>query len=706
MAREVEDIAQFAPHLAADVVAHAETEGQEAFLAEAFTDLVLDDLEQEGFWPDYQLAYWSQRGVELSAWGLDETNKTLYLCVTDFAYSDEVRTMSRSDQAARYKRVINFLERALSGTIDVQDHNPVLDVVTTIEGKQAYDVVNVCLLTNRQIRPAEEPATSIDGVEVHFRTWDLEAIRRLRQSGVQLEPIEVDFIARFGAGIPCLRSTQSTLNVETLLAFVPGAYLANVYLEFGPRLLERNVRSFLMARGKINQGIRDTLRYDPDRFLAYNNGITATASKVDLEYDINGSPVISRIYELQIVNGGQTTASIAMASRDSEVDLSQVAVQMKLAVVDSSLLDDLVPNISRFANRQNAVSDSDLAANNDFLRNLQMVSRTEWTPISGHGSASKWYFERARGSYAVEKSEAGSPSKQAQFTAIYPPAQKFGKNELALYENTWNCLPYFVCRGGQKNFAEYVDRLQREELDSDSQDFFRQVFRDLVAKAILFHTADKIVHKNLTGTYKRAVVSYTLSYLLTKAKQKPDLSLIWRSQEVDESIQMAISDIAPPLKEFLISSAAGRNITEWAKHKACWEEMESQNFPFVLATEETSDGSHKPNHARRNAAAESNDEGPRELRTLAAAIESVFGEPIEGSWKRYRRKKWWYAGETSTPAPSGRDTLHLFQGEFRNSQDEPYTLVVAVDFPGRAIIPLDTPGELPQIIDDWMKSSR
>ena len=100
MAREVEDIAQFAPNLAADVVAHAETEGQEAFLAEAFTDLVLDDLEQEGFWPDYQLAYWSQKGIELSAWGLDETNRTLYLCVTDFAYSDEVRTMSRSDQSA------------------------------------------------------------------------------------------------------------------------------------------------------------------------------------------------------------------------------------------------------------------------------------------------------------------------------------------------------------------------------------------------------------------------------------------------------------------------------------------------------------------------------------------------------------------------------------------------------------------------------
>ena len=489
------------------------------------------------------------------------------------------------------------------------------------KSKQAFDVVKVCLLTNRQTRPTEEPATSIDGVEVHFRTWDLETIRRLRQSGVQLEPIEVDLIARFGAGIPCLRSAESTLNVETLLAFVPGAYLANIYLEYGPRLLERNVRSFLMARGKINQGIRDTLKYEPDRFLAYNNGITATASKVDLDYDDNGSPVISRIYELQIVNGGQTTASIAMASRDPEVDLSQVAVQMKLAVVDSSLLDDLVPNISRYANRQNAVSDSDLAANNDFLRNLQMVSRTEWTPISGHGSASKWYFERARGSYAVEKSDAGTPSKQAQFTAIYPPNQKFGKNELALYENTWSRLPYFVCRGGQKNFAEYVDRLQQQESDSDadSQDFFRQVFRDLVAKAILFQTADKIVHRNLGGTYKRAVVSYTLAYLLSKARQSPDLSLIWRTQKVNQSIENAIAAIAPPLKEFLISSAAGRNITEWAKHKACWDAMESQTFPFELEGEQTTDERHKSKQSRGTpVAAGPDDDGTRELQTLAA----------------------------------------------------------------------------------------
>ena len=47
--------------------------------------------------------------------------------------------------------------------------------------------------------------------------------------------------------------------------------LARIYGEHGQRLLERNVRAFLQAKGKINKGLQKTLKEEPHRFLAYNS---------------------------------------------------------------------------------------------------------------------------------------------------------------------------------------------------------------------------------------------------------------------------------------------------------------------------------------------------------------------------------------------------------------------------------------------------
>ena len=351
---------------------------------------------------------------------------------------------------------------------------------------------------------------------------------------------------------------------------------------------------------------------------------------------LEGGPSIARVMDLQIVNGGQTTASIATAARDPQVDMENVCVQMKLVVVEPDLLDELVPNISRFANRQNAVQDSDLAANNDYLRQLQIVSRTEWTPSSSSGRASKWYFERARGSYAVEKAEAGTPSQQAIFLSNYPTNQHFGKNELAIYENTWARLPQFVCRGGQKNFAEFVDRLTEIPTGDDSgAEEYRRIFRNLVSKAILFKSADKLIYKSLGGTYKRAVVTYTVSYLIEHSAIGPDLDQIWRTQKIESQVESAIVEIAGPLKDFLILSAAGRNITEWAKNKDCWEAIRGESFPFSDPfTQSAGSPSAGPTPSDGAADTERRSANTGEVgMSLADAIEAVLGERIEGDWK-------------------------------------------------------------------------
>ena len=149
----------------------------------------------------------------------------------------------------------------------------------------------------------------------------------------------------------------------------------------GPRLLEQNVRVFLQARSKVNRGIRDTLIHDPEMFFAYNNGITATAQAVDIRHD-RGSLLLQRMTNFQIVNGGQTTASIHSAMRKAR-DLSQTYVQMKLSVVDSDRATVIVPKISEYANSQNRVMASDFFANHPFHIRVENFSRKAVRAIAG-----------------------------------------------------------------------------------------------------------------------------------------------------------------------------------------------------------------------------------------------------------------------------------------------------------------------------------
>ena len=101
-------------------------------------------------------------------------------------------------------------------------------------------------------------------------------------------------------------------------------------------------------------------------FFAYNNGIAATATEVDTEQTPEGL-VITRIKDLQIVNGGQTTASIANAvltARKNEfIDLERIKVPMKISVLDHDMSEKIIPKISEYSNSQNKVDASDFFSN-------------------------------------------------------------------------------------------------------------------------------------------------------------------------------------------------------------------------------------------------------------------------------------------------------------------------------------------------------
>lgn len=676
-----EETKRFRKELLADVLEHAETEGQEAFLQEAFTDLVLDDLEESGEWPDYQLAHYSAMGARVDAWAVDDLRRILFLAATDFSPNEESETIGASELTRMVNRLSTFVDRAQKGRIDVEEHNPVSDLVDELRAQTSFDEVRLHLIVDRVA--SSSPAPSRSGyVREQARVWDLESIRRIRSSGSRLEPIDVNL-----GDISALNGGRDS-GVGTYLLFLPASRLASLYHEHGARLLERNVRAFLSARGKVNRGLRETLKSEPERFLAYNNGLTATAAGV--ETDESGSKIIS-IRDLQIVNGGQTTASIAQAAKDPTIDIDNVFVQMKLVVVDPALIDELVPNISRFANSQNSVQESDLSANHPFLRKFQEASRTEYTPPTATGRPTKWYFERARGGYGVDEARAETGSARQRFASDYPKGQRFGKNDLAVYENTWNQLPHIVSRGGQKNFTEFMLHLEGvpEDLtDEESDSWYRARFRQAVAKAILFKSTDRAVQKALSGTYKRAVVAYTLSFIVASAPRPPDLDAVWRAQAAPPSYIDEVVEVARAMKDMLIESARGRNITEWAKHEACWTTLQRLNVEV-------------PNYPRTDSAATEPratlaqprvEQRSAEALDLSQVIERIHGEPIIGRYRRYRRRVWQHIGDTGVPGARA-GTLHAYEGEFNDGNDGRYGFRVVVDFASRLIVPVESLGE-------------
>lgn len=355
--------------------------------------------------------------------------------------------------------------------------------------------------------------------------------------------------------------------------------LAALYDEFRDRLLEKNVRSFLQVKGGVNRGIRDTLRDEPDMFLAYNNGISVTAESVELVRDENGKPSIKHIRDMQIVNGGQTTASIFNAKNDRKIaaDLSQVYVQMKISVIHSEEdIDEIVPRISTFANTQNKIQVADFSANDPFHRRIEELSRTVWAPAQGGMRPRNWFYERARGQYADMLTRESTSKRKKEYKETHP---LFTKTDLAKYENTWDQLPWQVSEGAQKNFHKFMLRLNERKGFVPDEVYYQ----NLIAKAILFRQTEKLVQKQQYGGYRANIVTYTLAFLSFKTAQRIDLGRIWKEQSITPALESEIVDVSRFVQKLITNPPGGANIGEWCKKEKCWQVI--REYDFVLSDE-------------------------------------------------------------------------------------------------------------------------
>jgi hypothetical protein len=549
---------------------------------ETFTELVMEYLSENGVIENASTARFNGkigRGVgRIDGYALNDEEDTLDLFVTIFLDSAEPAKLPSDDIRKAIEQAVRYGDAAMKGLHrEIGEGSDAFAVTSRISQRsQSISIIRILVLTDgiSGMSGAKIPQRDRDGVSWRFEVWDCERLSRLLQSGAPQAEIEVDLVETWGDLLPCVKVPSAIAEYSAFLTIVPGQLLFLLYDQFGPRLLERNVRSFLQAKGKVNRGIRETLKTEPHRFMAYNNGISVTAQEVETT-SLGGQLAIKKIKGLQIVNGGQTTASIHRAKKTDKIDLATVFVPAKVSVLRPDLLDTLAPRIAQYANTQNPIQMADFSANDPFHIEIERLSMSIWMP----GEQGKWFYERARGQYQVAQAKEGAtPATLRKFKERTPPSRKFTKLDLAKYLNSWDQLPHLVSQGGQMNFVLFMQRLRetrtRTWLPDDS------FYRDLIAKAILFKAATTVVRSEEFLAYRANIVTYLVAVLAFRTGGQLALKQLWDHQAPSTALEMLMRKWSHVVANTLIDSANGRNVTQWAKKVECWKAVMTADLPF------------------------------------------------------------------------------------------------------------------------------
>jgi len=580
----VSELDQFAQDLHQEVLVKCADDATPQMREDAFTECVLERLAEHNEADNAEVLpclRWESRGrapaAKINAWAQSGDGATLDLFVTLYHGNGTVEPVAKPEAARNFGLARGFLKRSLEGFhTQLEEAHEVFEAARRIhESREYLTTVRLFFVTDGVVGPRamDVEEEQLPGIEIRYVLWDLEKLSRLRVGS--REVISLDFEKDYGGAIPCIATMDAEHEYRTYLGFFPAPLLARIYGEYGQRLLERNVRAFLQARNKVNKGLQQTLRDEPHRFLAYNNGLCCTAAEVKVETSNNGHAVLKYAKDFQIVNGGQTTASIYHALKKERVDISNVVVQVKLSVLtEPAKVIEIVPLISKYANSQNRVNTADFSANGKFHRDLETLSRTIWAlPQSGLERGTHWYYERARGSYLDDKTRQGTPGRQKEWAAQNPPQQKFTKTDLAKYEHAWLGLPHLVCRGAEKNFEAFASRLEDDGEPVVDHIFFEQV----IARAILWRSAERLFDSLDVEGYRSNSVAYAVSWVSEWSGRRLDLSRIWKEQHLPDDLSEALLVTCREAYKFLTTRAG--NIGEASKKPDTWTEFRAMKLP-------------------------------------------------------------------------------------------------------------------------------
>ena len=551
-----------------------------------FAEVVMQHMSEIGMTFDPVVCHYSAKygnaNLRLSGYAVSDEADQIDLFVSLYSGVDDLMAVSDSETKMAAEQCMRFLSKCaegrLAGTMDESTDAYVL-AATIQECYPNLDQIRIYVLTDRQARSKNFKPREIVGKTVKLEVMDIERLYRHRSEGKQRDEIVVNFEEVSGMALPCIYVPGENDDYDYAMTVFPGEALRFVYEKYGARLLEANVRSFLSTTGKVNKGIRETLKDDPERFMAYNNGIVVIADEIKLGRSPDGAPGVLWLKGMQIVNGGQTTACIYFTKKKSpDTDLSRVRVPVKIIIphltLDSVAEDTLISTISRFANSQNAVRQADLSANKPFHVEIEKLANTTYCP----DGISRWFYERAAGSYNVMLARDGTtPAKLRQIKESIPSSRKLTKTDLAKYLNTWDQLPHFVSLGSQKNFIEFMKALEDREGQSSIEMPDVVFYKQMIAKAIFFRTAQKFL-RPMFPAFQGNVTVYLVSLVANRVGERLDLERIWQKQNLSYQLKEQLMTWAHEVNAVLHNSASGRMISEWAKKVECWTAVKSSTY--------------------------------------------------------------------------------------------------------------------------------
>ncbi len=550
-----------------------------------FSDIVMQHMAEIGM--TFEPVVCHHRGqyrnaiLRLSGYALSDDQDQLDLFVSLYDGVDELTPVPDADTKTAVEQCLRFLSLCADGNM-AQRLDPSSDVASLAGTLQAIynglEQIRVFVLTDKVARSKSFQTRQISGKAVRLEVMDIERLHRHLSEGKPRDELIIDFNEVSGSPLPCIFVPGGDEDYGYALAAIPANALQLLYEKFGARLLEANVRSFLNVKGKgVNAGIQQTLRNEPGRFMAYNNGIVIVADELHFGRTADGSVGISWIKGLQIVNGGQTTASIYFTKRKyPDTDLDRVRVPAKIIVMhaqDPAKEEALVSDISRFANSQNAVRQSDLSANKPFHVEIEKLSRSVFCP-DGVG---QWFYERAAGSYNTLLAREGTtPARLNALKEAIPTSRRITKTDLARYITAWDKKPDIVSLGSQKNF----DRFMAGLTPVDGQEVPLPTVADykaMIAKAKIYRDAQKLI-RPMFQAFQANVSAYTVSLLSEKLGHRIDLDRVWTKQAASPELLTQVAVWAKQVNDVLHASAGGKMVSEWAKRPECRDAVMRANY--------------------------------------------------------------------------------------------------------------------------------
>jgi len=537
------------------------------------------------------------RRLRVDGYTYDEFDKTMSLIIADYDGFDDGRVLGQTQAKQLQDRLTYFVDDALNTQLyrEIEMSRASSDLVDFLREMRSEIRKYILLIfttSNVSTRITTLESNDIDGVPTECQIWDIERLFKVCGSTEGRNIIEINFDELYKSGIPCMEACDNAGDEFTsYLCIIPGTLLADIYDKYGSSLLEGNVRSFLSTKVAVNKKIRTTIIQKPERFFAYNNGISATAMSIRVDTTPNGQRLIWA-KDFQIINGGQTTASLSNARFKDKADLSKIYVQMKLTVIEQTREEEatgIVQDISRSSNSQNKVSDADFFSTHPFHVRMENCSKRLFAKATGGSQYDTiWFYERARGQYLQSQMRLTSAQKN-KFLLQHPKNQLITKTDLAKVRNTWKGLPHIVSKGAQTNFMEFAQKTSDEwNEQGDGLLFGDKYFQESVALCILFrYTESAIPHQPwYQQGYRANIVTYTLALLhkliQTQYPNKDlDLMGIWSRQSVPEIIQKVIIDLSEGVYEKLTDPNRDvANVTQWCKREKCWNRV--QSIVYVL----------------------------------------------------------------------------------------------------------------------------